>query len=84
LHTVKDGKTYANIASITPLPKGFTKQPPENPIRFFSFEDSTEIPEGTPPWIIEIIKESKEWNSGQSEQNGTYESVGSDDDSIPF
>ena len=80
LHTVKDGKTYANIASITPLPKGYSKQAPENAVKFFSFEDGKEIPEGTPPWVIEIIKAAKEWNAeGEPIQDG----VGSNDDGYP-
>lgn len=55
IHNTKDRKTYANVSSILPLAQGITKKEPENPLRSFSFEDNTEIPEGTPDWIKEII-----------------------------
>lgn len=62
IHNEKDKKVYANISSIVPAPKG-TKLEPENPTMIFSFEDYPEkgIPEGTPDWIKEIIKDSQEW-----------------------
>ena len=55
IHNTKGNKTYANISTILPLSGGMTKKEPENPLRSFSFEDNTEIPEGTPDWIKEII-----------------------------
>jgi hypothetical protein len=88
LHNTKDGKTYANISSIMPLPKGFEKRTAENPIKFFSFEeDGKEIPEGTPEWIEKLIKESQEWkgeSTGASEHTPEDNPPPPDDDDIPF
>ena len=61
IHAKKDDKTYANVASVVSLPKGMEKKTPENPFQYFSFEDSQSIPEGTPDWIVDIIKASDEW-----------------------
>ncbi len=83
LHTVKDGKTYANIATVTPLPKGFEKKSTENQQTFFSFEDEMGIPEHAPAWVQEIIKESDEWKNGSGVSNGEQYGPSPDDD-IPF
>ena len=59
----KDGtKIYANIGGIVQAPKGYEPKV-ENPLVFFSFEDSEEIPKNTPEWIEKIIHESKEWGA---------------------
>ena len=65
IHKSKDGKTYANVANIVSLGKGMVKTQPENPLRYFSFEDGDIIPEGTPDWISDIIKASGEWQTLQ-------------------
>lgn len=62
IHNVNGEKTYANIAAIMPLPKGTKALSPENPIRFYSIYDHEDrIPDGTPEWISDIIKDSEEW-----------------------
>jgi hypothetical protein len=64
LHKIskKTGKPYANIAAIMPLMKGAPSIKAENPLRFYSISDhKDQIPEGTPKWIAETIKESDEW-----------------------
>ena len=60
IHKTKNEKTYANITSVVSL-YGKEKRTPENPIRFFSFEEDMEIPEGTPEWVEKLIKVSDEW-----------------------
>jgi len=65
LHKKKDDKTYANIVSIVPLMKGMQKKEPENPVRRFSFEEGGNIPDGTPDWIVDYIKQSDEWGNEQ-------------------
>jgi len=60
IHKTENKKTYANITSVVSL-YGKKKLEPENPIRFFSFEDTMDIPEGTPDWIVNKIKASDEW-----------------------
>ena len=61
IHKKKDAKTYANIATVTPVPRGLPKKSPENPVRTFSMEDDAEFPQGMPEWIQEIIKGSEEF-----------------------
>jgi len=96
LHKEKDGKKYANVSNVVQLPKGMPKKTPENPTRYFSFEEHQDaIPEGTPDWIRDIIKASDEWQGinggGIDERNHSVGSTAedgdpgpSDDDSLPF
>jgi hypothetical protein len=65
LHNKTDDKTYANIAAITKAPDG-TKLVPENLLRFFSNEDGDPVPEGTPEWIMDLIRQSEEFRHGQT------------------
>jgi len=88
-NTREDGRIFANVAAIIPLMKNMKKREPENPLRFFSFEDQTNIPEGTPDWIVDIIKAADEWGSGNSEpdDDAPYNEEDPDpidDDEIPF
>jgi hypothetical protein len=70
-HTKKEDRTFANIGAITPLMKGMTAPPQENPSAFFSFDDgSYHFPAGMPDWICEVASSSKEWiklSTGQRE-----------------
>jgi hypothetical protein len=59
LHAKVDDKVYANIAAITKAPAG-TNIKPENPLKFFSFEEGQPVPDGTPDWIRDLIKQSEE------------------------
>lgn len=81
IHNKKNDKVYANIETITPLPKGQPSQAPENDILFFSFEDDVDIPEKTPNWIKDIIRASDEWQGKASSTEGDYIP---DDKDIPF
>jgi hypothetical protein len=65
IHKKKDDKVYANVANIVSLPKGMERKEPENPNKWFSFEEGMDIPEHTPQWIIDIIKASQEWQTSQ-------------------
>ena len=79
LHNKVDDKIYANIAAITKAPTG-TKLTPENPLKFFSFEDGGEIPEGTPQWITDLIRNAEEYKGGQ---HAEHDSSNYPDD-VPF
>lgn len=81
IHKKKDDKTFANVVGVTPLPKGTIKREPENALKFFSFEDGTNIPEGTPEWISDQIKSAKEWGGEGQVQD---EDPPPPDDDIPF
>jgi hypothetical protein len=71
LHVKKDDKTYANVAAIMPLMKQVKKLKPENPVKFFSFEDTNPmIPEDTPEWVMNKIQDAKEWTGEAINGNG--------------
>lgn len=81
IHSTKDTKTFANVSSIMPLYKGLQKREPENPVKFFSMSDHSEIPEGTPDWIKELIEQSSEWKGvSESTTNGNSHV----DEDVPF
>ena len=56
----KNDKTYANVLTVVPAPKG-VKLEPESPLNYFCFEDETSIPETTPGWVQKAIMDSLEW-----------------------
>ena len=82
LHNKVGEKTYANIINVVPLMKGMEKIQPENPMKYFSFEESTNLPDGIPDWISEIIKSANEW--GGNETQNYDEPPPYDDSEIPF
>ena len=85
IHTTKNDKTYANVQTIVPLMKGMAKKAPENPTKYFSFEDGTTIPEGTPEWVVKKIEAAEEWNTDpQSPVDQGSEPPWPEDDQIPF
>lgn len=86
IHKTVEGKTYANISAIIPMPKGSKPLVPENPVRFYSIaDDRDQIPEGTPKWIVDQIKESDEWKYLVSGGDRTEEPPPPlVDDEIPF
>lgn len=59
----KDGsKTYANLAGVTPLPKGFTCPEPYNKKRCLDFENwDQEVFMSLPTWLSDKICSSKEY-----------------------
>jgi hypothetical protein len=88
----KAGRTYANVASVNPLPKGMAKVKPENPTLVFSMDDfkgPVMIPPEIPEWIEGLIKQSEEYNMklrasnapAQVAPNGTSDHV---DEDVPF
>lgn len=83
IHKKKDAKVYANIVTITPVPKGMPKKQPENPIRTFSIDDDKCMPEGMPEWIQNIIKESEEYRDKEYCSSNDDPPPPGDDD-IPF
>jgi len=61
LHNENEGKTYANVVTVTPLMKGQEKKEVESEFLYYSFEDNNDFPEETPEWIVKIAKKSQEW-----------------------
>jgi hypothetical protein len=74
LHQDRAGATYANISTISSLPKGMKVLPPENPSMYFNVVEAIESakkkglrdilwPEGLPPWIQKLCCESEEYKT---------------------
>lgn len=87
IHAKANEKTYANISAIMPPAKGSAPLTPENPVRYYSIIDHGQtIPEGTPEWITDIIKESDEWAAFHStvSDDGPPISDAPIDDDVPF
>ena len=92
IHEPKGDKTYANISSITPLPKGMAKTTPENPILKFSIDEwsgTTDLP-AMPDWIKKLVMQSDEYIKKAQQPGHTAHSEGNpstlpeDSDSVPF
>lgn len=64
IHTQKDKKTYANIASVMHLMKDMRKKEPENIIVQYCIQDhGLSIPQTVPDWLVKIIHKSEEWKA---------------------
>ena len=87
LHNDSGDKTYANVATITPLMKNQDKAEVEGEFVYFSFEDNIDFPENAPEWIINIAKESQEWadiGAGDEAMANEMEQAPPIDDDVPF
>ena len=80
----KNGKTYANIASIIPLIKGLEVRTPKHAPVFFSWDtmENDELPD-VPDWIINRMKESFEWQNRNGVPEQPKKKQVTDDD-LPF
>lgn len=84
IHDKVDDKVYANISAIIKAPAG-TKLIPENPIKFFSFEEGGKIPEGTPEWIMDLIRQSEEFkNIGTHAEIDEEHDSSDEEETVPF
>jgi hypothetical protein len=74
LHQDRAGATYANISSISALPKSMKSLPPENPALYFNVIEAIanakkmghkdiNWPEDLPPWIEKLCAESEEYKA---------------------
>lgn len=84
IHNKMDDKLYANIAAIIKAPAG-SKIKPENPVKFFSFEEKMQVPDETPEWISDIIKQSEEYRKAEDHDEtnpGHGDEI--DADGVPF
>ena len=79
LHYDKDGEQKHYVEGVMALPRGAAKPKAENALQYFCFDDSGDIPENTPEWIANIIKESAEWKG----RMGGGAPVADDDDDPP-
>lgn len=90
VETVKEGKVYTNIASISPIPKGVPLPEPENPLILFT-EDVPDSFQSLPEWLRKKINErilpKGENTTGVSADHSKYDfdqSTAITDDDIPF
>lgn len=87
VHQTKNDKTYANIASIVPKPKGFAEPPTSNRHVYFSMDGDFDRATfaALPEWMQEMIKKSPEYQraNASSPSPGDY-TGGIPDDDIPF
>lgn len=85
-----NGKTYANVSAIVPLPKGTKAPKPKTPVVVFSLANcttDTKIPEALPEWIHGVIMESAEWQATHGTTVEPPEDLTGDDtgeEDIPF
>jgi hypothetical protein len=82
IHNKEGDKTYANISAITKWTFG-APPPVENKVKFFSFEETQAIPEGTPEWIVKLIQRAAEFQAEYGIPDDGYVPPGPDDD-VPF
>lgn len=91
IHQVKNGKTRAEVASVSPVPKGMDVPPRVNPLLFFSYEEfSYAALERVPKGIRVLTEKSEEYAAlkGQQPQQPTTqamdEAIPDFDDDMPF
>lgn len=89
IHTDYKEKKIATPGAIMQLPKGTLRRDPENPLLWFSFEESpTEFPENMPEWISDIIEKSAEYELIGNQSIGMDKKMSenelSEEEDIPF
>ena len=84
VHNTTNGKTYANVSAILPVPKGMAKPPAVNlPLHFDLDRDDVAI---LPEWIQGVVKKSREYSGEQAEEQSPsrLNSFADMKDDIPF
>ncbi len=85
-HAERDGKTYANIASIGAVPKGQEIPKPCYPLKFLDLGDfDRETFDSLPDWIRKRIEESAEFKQlKEVSEPPPEEEIVEDDDNVSF
>lgn len=86
-HTERAGKTYSNVASITPLPKALRATMPEagNEPRFYVISDGdNEVFESFHDKLKETIRQAEERHGMTARDQSSGPPPGFDDENIPF
>lgn len=85
VHTEKNGRTYANVNSIMPLPKGMTCPPQENESIFFDLEEfDPEVFGKLSKYTQELIQKSPEYAEAVGGARRPAPAGDMDDDDVPF
>lgn len=84
-HTEKNGKTYANVAAITPLPKSLKDNPPQSEIGLLLYDDdNTSSFDELPEWLQKKVGEQIK-PTGTTDPNDPDAWRGDDlNDDVPF
>lgn len=84
-HTEKGGKTYANVAAVTPLPKSLRDNPPQSTIGLVLHDDEHNTYDDLPEWLQKKIDDQVR-DGGGEQGGGDPDSWRNDldDDRIPF
>lgn len=79
-------KTYANIASISPIPKGLTCPEQVNPTRILAYDSwNQDVFMSLPEWLADKISATPEYKSKFSmEKPVVLDVVSTDEDPLPF
>lgn len=89
LHNAVDGSVYANIQSVSSVPRGLVVPKPKNTPVSFTFGEDTAVPHGTPEWVEAKIKSAPEWaelveGKGRPAAPALTEAEAAGVDDVPF
>ncbi len=82
----KANRTYANVASVSPLMKGMPKLKAESPLLEFSMAGAKgpiQIPGSVPEWIMALIIQSEEYQAAQQRNPNDSAHKGHPDGAAP-
>ena len=82
-----NGKTYANITSISGLPKGIECPAQVNPSYTFDYNENfdwTKMDKNIPQFLQEIMKQTPEWNEKMDEIPNNPEPIETQRTDLPF
>jgi len=88
IHQKEDDKTYANIKYIIKSINSGVSM--ENQRVYYSMQESQDVPENVPEWLVKKIKMSEEWRDIATDQNvhagvdASNPAHENPDDNIPF
>lgn len=83
VHTQKGDKSYANVASVMPVPEGMPSPAAVNETVHFDINEWSQAEwDKVPRYYQEMIKKSPEWQ--QLDAVGSSPGASTDDDDIPF
>jgi len=84
-HTDKNGKTYANIAAVTPLPKALRENPPKASGDLLLHDDDNNAYDSLPEWLQKKIDDQVK-PTGKTDANDPDAWRSDDDlnDEVPF
>jgi hypothetical protein len=85
MHATRDGKTYANVAAISGLPKGMEAPKAENETLFLDLENFDEsVFQKLSKYVQATIEKSPEFAAGGSVSKQSDQPDAFDDEEIPF